>query len=96
MKARYALVRALPDSYDQCVTTQSEKIDVTLARKQHADYCSSLEKSGLKLIVLDSDNGLPDCVFVEDTAIVVDDVAIITNPGAPSRRAEVNAVEHEL
>jgi len=96
MKSNYALVRNVPNTYDHCVTKQQEKIDVTLAKQQHADYCNALEKIGLQLIRLEADDSLPDCCFVEDTAIAVDDIAIITNPGAISRRAEVAAVEKEI
>ncbi|MFI5136086.1 MAG: dimethylarginine dimethylaminohydrolase family protein [Chitinophagales bacterium] len=93
MRARFAIVREVADTYDQCVTTQQEKIDVALAKSQHEKYCSALEKIGLKLIRIEADNHFPDCCFVEDTAIVADDLAIITHPGAISRRGETDAVE---
>ena len=96
MKSNYAIIRGVPLSYDQCVTTQHDKINVALARRQHAAYCYALEKAGAKLIVIAADERLPDCCFVEDTVIVVDDLAIITRPGAPSRRPEVKAVEEVM
>jgi len=93
MKAQNAIVRIVADTYDQCVTKQSESIDVALAKEQHAKYCSELERIGLQLIRIEADNNLPDCCFVEDAAIVVDNIAIITHPGAESRRKETEAVE---
>ena len=93
-----AIVREVPDSFTQCVTSfiGSEPIDVNLARNQHKVYCETLEHLGLKLINLAADNSLPDCCFVEDTAIVVDELAIITSPGVTSRVAETIAMEEAL
>jgi len=96
MRASHAIVRDVAESYDQCVTTQQESIDVPLAKTQHQHYCNALKKAGVELIHIDADNRLPDCCFVEDTAIIVDDVAIITNPGARSRREEVAAMEKAI
>jgi dimethylargininase len=96
VESKYAIVRTVPGSYDRCVTTQAAGIDVALARRQHAAYCSALEQAGVKLVVLEADDRLPDCCFVEDTVIVVDELAIITRPGAPSRREEVKAVEKAI
>lgn len=96
MNATTAIIRSVPDTYSQCVTTQHEVIDVPLAKAQHERYASALQNAGLQLIRLPADNLLPDCCFVEDTVIVADELAIITNPGAPSRRAEVHAMEEAL
>ena len=93
-----AIVREVPDSFTQCVTSfiGDEPIDVSLARKQHKAYCETLEHLGLKLISLTADNSLPDCCFVEDTAIVLEELAIITRPGVSSRVAETLEMKRAL
>ncbi len=63
-------------------------IDVDRARAQHAAYCHVLGACGCEVIALPAESGLPDSVFVEDAAIVLDELAIITRPGAASRRDE--------
>jgi len=63
--------------------------DLDKARVQHATYCAALERCGLTLTHLPPDDAFPDATFVEDPAIVTSRLAILTNPGAPSRRGEV-------
>ncbi len=70
-------------------------IDVALARRQHAAYCRALESLGCEVIVLPALANYPDSVFVEDVALVFDEVAVATRPGAESRRGEGDAV-HEV
>lgn len=70
-------------------------IDVALARQQHAAYCRALESLGCEVIELPPLADFPDSVFVEDVALVFDEVAIATRPGAESRRGEGDAV-HEV
>ncbi|MEM2105844.1 MAG: arginine deiminase family protein [Candidatus Bathyarchaeia archaeon] len=89
---KYAIVRPVPNSYDQCVRTNVERIDVALAKKQHAEYCETLENLGLKLIWVEGDDALPDSCFVEDTAIIVEEKAVICNMKVKSRKPEVIAV----
>ncbi len=60
---------------------------------QHRDSVRILELLGLKVTVLDADENFPDSCFVEDSAVVTREVAIITRPGAPSRRGEEVAIE---
>jgi dimethylargininase len=60
---------------------------------QHRDYVRILESLGLKVTVLDSDEHFPDGCFVEDSAVVTREVAVITRSGAPSRRGEEVAIE---
>ncbi len=60
---------------------------------QHQDYVRILESLDLQVTVLDADENFPDGCFVEDTAIVTPEVAVITRPGAPSRRGEEIAIE---
>ena len=91
---RFALVREIPRTFDRCIKPLEDPqiIDVDLARSQHREYCNALSRLGFELIVLSADDRYPDCVFVEDTAVVVGNRAIVTRPGAASRRGEVEAV----
>jgi dimethylargininase len=91
---RRAIVRGVPDSFSRALSasTPASPIDVALARAQHAAYCAALEASGLTLITVAADEQYPDCCFVEDLAVIGDGVALITRPGAPSRRGETPAV----
>ncbi|HVR38206.1 MAG TPA: arginine deiminase-related protein [Thermoanaerobaculia bacterium] len=73
-----------------------EPIDLERARAQHREYRDALASLGCDVIELAADDAYPDCVFVEDTAIVLDDVAVITRPGAESRRGETRAIADAL
>ena len=64
------------------------EVDYGLALRQHAGYREALRRCGASVMVLDVNRTMPDCVFVEDTAIVLDEIAIMMSPGAESRRAE--------
>lgn len=98
MSATIAIVRDVPDSFQKCLTSFHTKvqIDVALAKHQHQQYCNTLSSLGLKLIRIEADDTLPDCCFTEDTAIVVDDFAVITIPGAPGRILETIEIEKIL
>jgi len=89
-----ALVREIPESFTRALSAQvpSSPIDVALARSQHAAYVAALGASGVAVETIAADEACPDCCFVEDTAVIVDGVALITQPGAPSRRAETAAI----
>jgi dimethylargininase len=63
---------------------------------QHAAYIQALESCGLRVTVLPPDEAFPDSTFVEDTALVTSACAIITRPGAVSRRGETAAIEQAL
>jgi dimethylargininase len=71
-------------------------IDYQRAAEQHERYRDLLRELGCEVITIPADANHPDCVFIEDTAIVLDDVAVITRPGAESRRGEVEPVAREL
>ena len=73
-----------------------EAIDPRLARLQHAAYEDALRSCGATVVQLDVNRELPDCVFVEDTAIVLDEVAVMMSMGAESRRGEPAGIEREL
>lgn len=70
--------------------------DYTLALHQHAEYVEALKTCGLKVEILDADERFPDSTFVEDIALLTPQCAIITNPGAPSRKGEVTAMKDVL
>ena len=70
-----------------------EPIDAQRALQQHAEYCDALRQCGAEVVTLDLYREYPDCVFVEDTAIVLDEVAVLMSMGAPSRRGEVAGIE---
>jgi dimethylargininase len=71
-------------------------IDYDRAASQHEQYRELLRSLGHTVISLPADGNHPDCVFVEDTAIVLDDVAVITRPGAESRRGETPVIAEAL
>ncbi len=95
---RFALVREIPETFDLCIKPldNPQTIDVDLARLQHRKYCETLSQLGFELVVLPPDNRYPDCAFVEDTAILIGDSAIITRPRVESRQGEVEAVREVL
>lgn len=67
-------------------------IDAQCAAAQHAAYGRALESLGCEVIALPAESTMPDAVFIEDVAVVLDEVAVMTRPGAHSRRAEVTSV----
>lgn len=70
--------------------------DYERARIQHAQYVKALEDCGLEVHKMDADEDYPDSVFIEDIALLTPRCAIITNPGAPSRRGETAGVREVL
>jgi dimethylargininase len=94
-----AITRGVSDRFsDDCQLTffKRMEIDLDLARRQHKEYETALQSLGVAVTHLPSDPELADCVFVEDTAVVLDEIAIITRPGAETRREEGAAVEKAL
>ena len=93
-----ALTREVSPNIGQCELTykQRETIDVDIARDQHNQYMECLADLGCRVHCLPAEPLLPDSVFVEDTCIVLDELAIITRPGAESRRAETSSVAKAL
>ena len=93
-----ALTKPVPTSIDRCELTHlaREPIDVDRAQSQHHDYELALERLGCTIERLPGEPNNPDSVFVEDTAIVLPEIAIITRPGAPSRRGEIASVAAAL
>jgi dimethylargininase len=93
-----AIVRPPSDALARCELTHlaREPIDTALAREQHAGYAALLRELGAEVLTLPPQPDLPDAVFVEDTAVVLDEVAVMTRPGAPSREPEVASVAAAL
>lgn len=93
-----AIVRAPTDALARCELTHlvREPLDVERARHQHAAYVALLRELGTEVVELPADPDLPDAVFVEDIAVVLDELAVVTNPGAASRRPEIPAVAAAL
>jgi len=91
-------MRGVPPTLARCELTfrAREPIDVGRARAQHAAYADLLRALGLEVVELPTDPAYPDCCFVEDVAVVLDEVALVTRPGAASRRGEVTAVASAL
>jgi len=75
---------------------EESPIDVALACDQHDMYCRALTSLGLAVRVLNSNVRFPDCAFVEDPAVVLDEIAVLGSMGTASRVAEVLAIETEL
>jgi dimethylargininase len=91
-------MRGVPDSLGDCELTflEREPIDLDRAREQHAAYATLLEDLGFEVVEVPADAAFPDCCFVEDVAVVLDGLAVMTRPGADSRRGEIPAVEQVL
>src|SRR5262245_60802499 len=83
---------------NQCQLTHVERAAIDYGRtcEQHAAYCETLRQCGAAVVTLDVNRELPDCCFVEDTAIVLDEVAILTPMGTESRHGEPAGIEPEL
>jgi dimethylargininase len=93
-----AITRAISPNMDNCELTHFERepINIQQAIQQHKEYEKNLEKLGCKIISAVAAPDLPDSVFVEDCAIVLDEIAIMTHPGAESRREEVKGIAEVL
>lgn len=93
-----AVVRPPAESFRRALSEQHLRpaIDVALAREQHTGYCEALRSAGLKLSELPPDEDHPDACFVQDTAVVFGDLAVITRFGVRSRQGEQDAVSRAL
>ena len=91
MRRPVAIVRApAPALAEHCELTFLERSAMSFERlqRQHADYRAALASAGAEVQRLDALDALADSVFVEDAALVLDEIAILTRPGATSRQAE--------
>jgi dimethylargininase len=93
-----ALTRAVSPTLDRCQLTHLERVplDVGRAADEHRAYERLLERLGCRVERVAPAPALPDAVFVEDTAVVTDELAVLCRPGAASRRREVDAVGDAL
>ena len=93
-----AITRGVSARIAACELTHLDRqaIDVDLARAQHRAYEDALAQLGCRVDSLPALDDLPDAVFVEDMAIVLDEIAIVTRPGAESRRPEAAVIAPAL
>ena len=95
---KLAITRTVSCSIGNCELTHLERasIDLERAREQHGYYQSVLRDAGWEVINLEEQPDMPDAVFVEDTAVILDGLAVIARPGASSRRRETASIANEL
>lgn len=93
-----AITREISPRFDECELTHIERtpIDLNIARAQHRAYVEALKQLGCDMIELPAEPDLPDSVFVEDTAFILPEVAVITRPGADSRKPETESIIRAL
>jgi len=90
------IVCELPDSYATAALGLSSPVNMDLARQQWKSYVRALENLGCQVTTLPADEKFPDCVFVEDTAVIVMGHALLTKPGDPSRTDEIKNMKPVL
>jgi dimethylargininase len=95
---RIAITRDVSPAMDRCELSHMARspIDHDRAVAQHAAYEECLMELGCRVHRIPADASMPDAVFIEDTAVVVEELAVITRPGAESRRGETAAVASVL
>lgn len=93
-----AITRKISPDFNQRQLTHLGRqiIEIEKAIHQHRCYENVLSSLGVEILSLPAEIGLPDAVFVEDTAVVLNEVAVITRPGAESRRGETTSIEKAL
>jgi dimethylargininase len=89
-----ALTRKVCPRIQECELTFIDRrpIDYARAVQQHTEYKKVLQSLGVTVIDIPADPECPDCCFIEDTAVVLDEVAVVTRPGSEARRQEVDEV----
>jgi dimethylargininase len=93
-----AITREVSPRLAECEITHIERapIDLGTARAQHREYVQALKTLGCDVIELPAESDLPDSVFVEDTAFILPELAVITRPGADSRKPETESMLQAL
>jgi dimethylargininase len=93
-----AITREISPAIQSCELTHLARtpLDLDRARAQHADYEWALVEAGITVRRLSATDDMADSVFVEDIAVILDELAVITRPGAVSRRAEAPAIVDAL
>lgn len=94
----HGLVRSVSRSLDRCELqhVSRQPFDLKAARQQHADYVTALEGAGAAVTVLPEEPGLPDATFVEDTVVLLDEVAVLCRLGRTSRQPESERMERAV
>lgn len=92
-----ALLREVPASFDRALVSEhGRRPRISLAREQHLRYAQALDEAGYDVEMIPADDSYPDCVFIEDTAVIIGSTAVVTRPGAVERRGEVDATMEHL
>ena len=93
-----AITRAVSPAFATCELSfiDRQPIDLAVAQQQHCNYEKALEQLGAKVVSLPAEPALPDSMFVEDPALVVDELAVIMPLGAASRRPEAESLARAL
>ncbi len=93
-----AITRQVSSRFNECEITHIDRspINLNIARAQHQGYTQALKDVGCEVIELPAEEDMPDSVFVEDTAFILPEVAVITRPGADSRRPEAESISRAL
>ncbi len=93
-----AITRAVSPTLAECELTHRPRdpINVAKAVAEHACYEEALRSLGATVVHAPPEPTLPDAVFVEDTALALDEVAVITRPGAATRRLEIESMARVL
>ena len=93
-----AITRQVSPRFNECEITHIDRspINLQIARIQHQAYVQALKELGCEVIELSAEADLPDSVFVEDTAFILPEAAVITRPGADSRKPETESIAGAL
>jgi dimethylargininase len=89
-----ALTRDVSSRINECELSfiSRQAIDFHRAVRQHRNYQELLKNLGVSVIEIPADDDCPDCCFIEDTAIMLDELVVICRPGSEARRREVDGV----
>ncbi|XP_071090213.1 N(G),N(G)-dimethylarginine dimethylaminohydrolase 1-like [Haliotis cracherodii] len=97
LRCTTAIVRSVPNVFVEALRLDgSQAVVLEKAKKQLTHYIETLERCGVRVVTLPSDERFPDCPFVEDVAVVIGARALVTRPGHPSRREEVGVMREAL
>jgi dimethylargininase len=94
----YALTHLPSPELEACQLTYLDRqpINYRRARLQHRDYCEALRDCGAEVRTLSVNTSLPDSAFIEDCAVILDELAVITSMGTQARREELPGIEPEV
>lgn len=93
-----AITRRVSPRFNECEITHINRtpIDIEIAKSQHHEYILALKELGCRVVELPEEASLPDSVFVEDAAFILPEAAVITRPGADSRKPETESIAKAL